>query len=158
MKSALVFWAAVAVLGSAVSASAAIPGRKLAAIEPPRMASDASPSVEGHSSPASPDPAVRQKLDQLEATVKRLEETMHREARLRDNWIQARFEETDRKIIEVIGRLQLFVGWLIVLLLVIFVWLVELTRVNADKSPKKTKPAKPANVAIGGAPRSGRFG
>ena len=96
---------------------------------------------------------IAQRLAELEKKLAEREEADRHDARVRDNLIQARFEETKRKINEVVGRLQIFVGCLIVLLLAIFVWLAELWR--------RTRPAKAvkaARVAVAAAPRSSRVG
>jgi len=41
---------------------------------------------------------------------------------------EARMEELSRRTYEIVGRLQLLVGFLVVLLLGVFVWLLELSR------------------------------
>ena len=122
-----------------VLAAAAIHTPTLAAIEPPRVLSDARPPVAEIRQVGD---GLQKEVAGLRADVARLEEALRREARLRDSWVQARFEEDHRKIVEVVSRLQIFVGCLIVLLLAIFIWLAELSR-RVEKPASKKRPGAP---------------
>jgi len=114
-----------------VTAGAKIPSdRTLASLAPSRALDEARAASETHAvhEEGAATSAIAERLARVEERLTRLEEADGHQLRARDNLIQARFEETDRKIIEVVGRLQIFVGCLIVLLLAIFVWLAELAR------------------------------
>jgi hypothetical protein len=130
-------------------AGAYIPDATFASLAPTRALADARAATEMRSH----DEVAAARITELEATIARMQEAERREARIRDNVIQGRFEETDRKIMEVVGRLQLFVGCLIVLLVALFVWVGELARRDARaKVPTQTRPGMAA------VPRSRRLG
>jgi hypothetical protein len=130
-------------------AGASIPDPSFASVAPTRALADARAATEMRSR----DDVTAARITELEATIARMQDAERREARIRDNAIQGRFEETDRKIMEVVGRLQLFAGCLIVLLVALFVWVGEVARRDTRaRAPNTTRPG----MAI--APRSRRLG
>ncbi len=147
----LVLFAAIAL--APVPASAKISERIVASVAPSRALDEARAASETQPRGDANAIAIAERLARVEERIARLEEDERHQARARDNLIQARFEDTDRKIIEVVGRLQVFVGCLIVLLLAIFMWLAELARRG-----RPARAAKAPRVAIAAAPRSSRHG
>jgi hypothetical protein len=136
-----------AAIGLPSVAVANVPDPTFASVAPTRALADARAAIE---LPRRDDGSAT-RLAEMEATIARIQEAEHRDARIRDNVVQARFEETDRKILEVVGRLQLFVGCLVLLLVALFVWVSEIARRDAcSKVPSVTE--------IGVARHSGRLG
>ena len=122
---------------------------RLASIAPGRALEEARAASETHPRES----VIAERWARLEEKIAQLEEADRHAARARDNLIEARFEETDRKISEVVGRLKIFVGCLIVLLLAIFLWLGELSRRH-----RPVKTTTTPRVPIAAAPRSSRLG
>jgi hypothetical protein len=149
MSSRLATVALSAVLVIPALARAKIVEPTFASVAPTRALADARAATEMQPR----DDVAAARIAELEATIARMQESERREARIRANLIQGRFEETDRKIMEVVGRLQLFVGCIVLLLVALFVWVGELARRDArSKVPNTARPG----MAV--APRSRRLG
>ena len=136
-------------IGSPTLAHAMIPDPKFASVAPTRALADARAATEIRQR----DDGAAARIAELEATIARMEEAARREARIRDLGVQARFEQTDRKIREVVGRLQVFVGCLILLLVALFVWVSDLAR---RETRTEARTATRESVAV--TPRSSRLG
>jgi hypothetical protein len=149
MRNRLAALALVAAMALPAVAGANIPDSTFASVAPTRALVDARAATEMRSR----DDVAAARITELEATIARMQDAERREARIRDNAIQARFEETDRKIMEVVGRLQLFVGCLILLLVALFVWVGELARRDTRGTAPTT--ARPGMAVT---PRSSRLG
>ncbi len=79
-----------------------------------------------------------------EAPDKEQFETLRHEQLERMRAIDAALEALNQRVREIVGRLQLLGGFLIVLLLGIFFWLLDLSRRIAAPTPRPSVPAEPS--------------
>jgi hypothetical protein len=118
MRGALTMLLLLVVTGYAANrALAAIPEIARPRAGASRVVADAKASQALASRPLSPPLPLQEVID-----------IWQRQLREHANSVEARMEELNRRTYEIVGRLQLLVGFLVVLLLGVFVWLLELSR------------------------------
>jgi hypothetical protein len=125
---ALTLWVLLVAGGGAGRALAAIPETTPQQARAARVVAEAKASQPLSSRVLSPPLPLQEVLD-----------AWPRQLRERTNAADARMEELDRRTYEIVGRLQLLVGFLIIVLLGVFVWLLELSRrlalLETDRGP-----------------------
>jgi len=136
---ALTLWVLLVAGGGARSVFAAIPETTPQQAGAARVVAEAKASQPLSSRVVSPPLPLQEVLD-----------AWQRQLRERTNAADARMEEFDRRTYEIVGRLQLLVGFLIIVLLGVFVWLLELSRrialLETDRGPAQRADAPSRRV------------